>query len=107
MYQAEHLDLFTTVQDEFTDDLTRLSGLLETVGEQADALDPIRIHVVVHDSQLQQLQHRIATTDLADTVDFDLGDAGAVAHRQLRDRRGHAQRNSRLTHWAPQSGPRW
>ncbi|RLM50990.1 hypothetical protein [Halorubrum sp. Atlit-28R] len=68
MYQAEHLDLFTTVNDEFTDDLTRLSGLLETVGEQADALDPIHVRVVVHDRQLRQLQRRVATTNLGDAV---------------------------------------
>ncbi|MDB9247447.1 hypothetical protein PN419_00300 [Halorubrum ezzemoulense] len=67
MYQAEHLDLFTTVNDEFTDDLTRLSGLLETVGEQADALDPIHVRVVVNDRQLRSLQRRIATTELGDT----------------------------------------
>lgn len=77
MYQAEHLDLFTTVQDEFTDDLTRLSGLLETVGEQADALDPIRIRVSVQDRQLRQLQRRIATTQTADILDFG-GGAGSA-----------------------------
>ncbi|MDB9299419.1 hypothetical protein PN417_00450 [Halorubrum ezzemoulense] len=68
MYQAEHLDLFTTVNDEFTDDLTRLSGLLETVGEQADALDPIHLRVVVHDRQLRSLQRNIASTQLGDAL---------------------------------------
>jgi len=68
MYQAEHLELFTSVNDQFTDDLTRLSGLLETVGQQADALDPIRLRVVVHDGQLRNLQRKIAQTSVADAV---------------------------------------
>ena len=60
MYQAEHLDLITQVSDNFTSPLTRLSGLLETVGQQADQLDPIYIRTVVQDRQLRQLNRRLA-----------------------------------------------
>lgn len=61
MYTAEHLDLITNVSDNFTNPLTRLSGLLETVGQQADQLDPIYIRTVVQDRQLRQLNRRLAT----------------------------------------------
>ena len=60
MYNAEHLDLITEVSDGFTEPLTRLSGLLETVGQQADRLDPIYVRVVVQDRQLRQLNRRLS-----------------------------------------------
>jgi hypothetical protein len=79
MYQAEYLDLVTNVRDGFTDDLTRLSGLLKTIGTQADALDPIRIRVVVQDQQLRKLQADLAATagmdslgDISDAADADV-----------------------------------
>jgi hypothetical protein len=59
-YTAEHLDLITNVKDQFTSPLTRLSTLLETVGQQADQLDPIFVRVVVQDRQLRKLQRRMA-----------------------------------------------
>ena len=77
MYQAEHLDLITNVRDNFTDDLTRLSGLLETVGQQADALTPVRIRVVVHDRQLRQLQRRLAATQGMSAINVSSAGGGA------------------------------
>lgn len=93
MYQAEYLDLVTNVRDGFTDDLTRLSGLLKTIGTQADALDPIRIRVVVQDQQLRKLQADLAATagldglaSIGDATDTDsLSDQSHLPDESLQD----------------------
>lgn len=75
MYTAEHLDLITNVSDNFTEPLTRLSGLLETVGQQAEELNPIYIRTVVEDRQLRQLNRRLAT---GQTLDIGTTVSGAT-----------------------------
>lgn len=59
MLQTEHLSLVTEVRDQFTNDLTRLSSLLQVVGEQADQLERISINVRVNDRQLRALNRRL------------------------------------------------
>ena len=65
---SETLTLLTKARDQASPDLLKLSGLLQTVGEQADRLDPMWITVRVNDRELRRLQRRLAQTQGQDIV---------------------------------------
>ena len=80
MTQVEHLDLITSVHDDFTADLMRLSSLLETAGQLGDRLSPIRIRTEVYDRDLDQLLAKMTALEAMDTRQtFNVRSQGRVS----------------------------